>query len=137
MKKILFLSTFVIFSQQYKCWAEIRNYILDKIEITDGTGNIKTTPIPNTANEKPMTLNLILAGLGTNRVTAQCSIYSLAIETQISPLDKNNGTGSDGNREWYYVSHSMGITIIELCGKVVKLHNLGAVPYTYIGEYKQ
>ena len=100
------------------------------MQVTDDTGKLKVVPIL-TLNNEPKIIKLIIAGLGSNRITAQCPIYSLSVETQIYPLDKNI-TGTNGS-EWYYITHSQGVTIIELIGDNVKVYNLGAVPYTYVG----
>ena len=120
-------------------WAEIRAYSLNKIEVTDGAGNVKLLPLL-TDESKPMTMNLNIAGLGTNRVSAQCGIFSLALETQIFPMEKHNSDllprldDATDKAKWFYVRHDQGVTLIELKGDDVKVHNLGLVPYTYVGK---
>ena len=129
MKKVL-LILLLFACCQYGWASEIRDYTLNQMQVTDDAGKVKVVPIL-TLNNKPKTIKLIIAGLGSNRITAQCPIYSLSVETQIYPLDKNI-TGTNGS-EWYYITHSQGVTIIELMGDNLKVYNLGAVPYTYVG----
>ena len=134
MKNFLIILLLVMCYQFYRAdnvWAEISNYSLNQIEIADGTGKSKLIPSLDMSN-KPISHMLTIAGLGTNRVTAQCPILSLSIETQIFPLVENNGTGTDG-ADWYYVTFSQGVTVIQLKGDNVKVYNLGMVPYTYVG----
>jgi len=120
-------------------WAEIRAYSLNKIEVTDGAGNVKLLPLL-TEESKPITMNLNITGLGTNRVTAQCPIYSLAIETEIYPMSPYTQAhlyipdDVTDKSKWFYVRHDQGVTLIELKGDDVKVHNLGLVPYTYVGK---
>lgn len=111
--------------------AEMRTYTLNQYELSDENGAVKTFPIKSD-EKKPMSLKLTLAGLGTNKVTAQAPIYNLSVESQVYPLEKNNGTGVDG-ADWYYVRGDQGLTVIEIKGESIKLHNLGLVNYTYVG----
>ena len=116
---------------QYGWAAETRDYTLNQTEVT-GAGKVEVASILGSDN-KPTTIKLIIAGLGTNHITAQCAMLSLSIETQIYPMDKpDNGTGDDG-AQWYYVRYNLGVTIIELKGDTVKIYNLGDAPYTFIG----
>jgi hypothetical protein len=124
--------------------AEIRDYTLDKIVTIDGSGFSKDEPILTMNPAKPAndeitkptggkgTLHLIIAGIGTDNVTAQCGQIALSIETRIYPMPRNNGTGSDGC-DRYYVSYNCGAVIIEINGENVKLYNLGWHPYIYTG----
>lgn len=141
MKKILVFLLLSYCSQP--CWSEIRSFVLDKIEITDADGTVKTAPITadvldrslKKVTKKEWTGRLTVAGLGTNRVTAQGPGWGLCIETQIFPMDKPDFQieGRTDKAEWFYAVHDQGVTVIELKSKEVKLHNLGLVPYTYVG----
>ena len=138
MKKITLILLAVFCCQP--AWAEIRNYVMTEYELADESGKVITKAILPEGSNKPMTLTLTLSGLGTNRVTAQFPNWGLSQETQIYPLDKFADwlTWSPTDKaNWYYVRHDQGITIIELDGEKVKLHNLGLVKYTYIGTYKR
>lgn len=132
MKKLMLVLLLSICCQY--CWAsEIRSYTLNQMEITREEGGVKIVPILEMDTKKPLTMKLIIAGLGTNRVTAQCSVLSLAIEHQIYPMDKpDNGTGDDG-AQWFYVRFNLGVTIIKIKGDNIALYNLGDAPYTYLG----
>jgi len=129
----LIISVFLPISS---CLAQILNCTLNKIELVDRNSNVTTAPILG-GNKKPETQTLILAGLDSNRITAMAPILSLAVETQLFQLTKDNGTGLDG-REWYYIRNNIGLTLIELDAKraAVKVHALGDVPYTFIGSCK-
>lgn len=130
--KVMLILLFAICCQYGWAYADIRNYSLNQVEVVDGTGRVGVVPIL-TSDNKPMTIKLTIAGLGTKHITAQCAILSLAKETQIYPMDKpGNGTGEDG-AQWYYVRHSQGVTVIELKEDNAKVHNLGMVTYTYVG----
>ncbi len=114
-------------------WAEIRTYVLDKIENIDSSGHTKDEPILIMGTKKQTTLKLVIAGLGTQRVTAQMPNYNLSVESQIFPLNQNNGTGEDGS-DWYYTRGNIGVTIIEIHNDIVKVYGLGNVTYVYVGK---
>ena len=123
MKRVLIILLLTTCCQ--KGWAEVRDYALNQMEVMNGSGNIKTVPIL-TSDRKPITLKLVISGITeagikptTDRITAQCPVLSLSTKTQIYPLDKNNGTGINGSG-WYYITHSQGVTIIELKGRHCK-----------------
>ena len=140
MKKTLIILLLACYQFSFlgNVWAEIRNYTLNQIEITDETGTPKFKTLQS--DGKQITENLVIAGLGTSKVTAQCPIYSLAIETEIYPMSPythahlyspDNVTDKS---KWFYVRHDQGVTLIELKGDDVKVHNIGLVPYTYVGK---
>jgi len=122
-------------------WAEIRTYTLDHQEVIDKANVMKIDNLPILAGEKMdkrIYPELIIAGLGTNHITASCNdIYSLISgtnrEIQIYPMDKNDGSGADVG-DWYYVTYSQGVTIIQINGEIVKVHVLGKFPMTYVGK---
>ncbi len=140
MKKIALILFLLTTCCEY-VWADTRIYTLNQMEVEDGTGNNKNVPIL-TLEKKPTSMKLVIVGLPvsgkrseTDRVTAQCPILSLSKETQIYLMDKpDNGTGDNGS-QWYYIIYNQGVTIIELKGNNVKIHNLGSVPFTYVGKY--
>ncbi len=136
MKKFT-ASLTIIFLLQFiglqNCWAEIRTYVIDKIENIDSSGHSKEEPILVMGTQKPITLKLVIAGLGTQRVTAQMPNYNLSVESQIFPLDQSNGTGEDGS-DWYYTRGNIGVTVIEIHNDIVKVYGLGNVTYVYVGK---
>jgi hypothetical protein len=137
MRKILIIVGMLFFSVQ-PAWSEIRSYSLNQMEITDDVGKSKLIPIL-TIDNKPKTMKLVVAGLGTNRITAQCPIYSLVVETEIYPMGMYTPAHSysrddaTDKAKWYYVRHDQGVTVIEVKGENVKVYNLGMVTYTYVG----
>jgi hypothetical protein len=118
----------ILFSFLQSARAEIRTYALDHYEVmdTEHTMKVKVLPLPRPRN-------LVIAGLGTNRVTAQCHTYVLEKETQIYPLNKNIASG-DEDSGWFYTSFGNAVTIIQINGDNVKVHELGAVPDTLVGR---
>jgi hypothetical protein len=120
--------------------AEIRCYVLNQYEYTDENNKEHITQIPN-MNNNPTEIKLCISGFGTKHVTAQAPIYSLIKETEILPMkykyyeNKSETTG----RLWYYLVTDQGITILEFYenNSKIKLHNLGGVVYTYIGNYSK
>ncbi len=131
MKKILFVLLLTICCQ-YSWASEIREYTLNKMEVMDDAGKVEVAPLL-TLEKEPMTMKLTIAGLGTNRITAQCPIWSLAINPQIYLMDKPTYETGIDETHWYYIRHDQGVTVIELKKDNVKVHNLGMVPYTYVG----
>ncbi len=130
MKKIIFVILFVVCCQ-YGWASEIRNYTLNQMQLSDNTG-VKEIPILG-EDKKPMTLKLVIAGLGSDRVTAQGAVLSLAREHQVYSMNKpDNGTGDDGAK-WYYLRYNLGVTVIRIKGDRIELHVLGDAPYTYLG----
>ncbi len=129
----------MILALNQMAFGEIRTYILDKMQTYNNVSgkDDKTIPMLDMKN-KPMTKTLVIAGINTNKVTAQCLMYSLAIGTQIFPLGgKEANISTSSGTSWYYALNDQGVTIIELNGDSVKLHNLGMVPYTYVGALKK
>jgi hypothetical protein len=150
MKSILLVS--IIFLSYCSTFGEIRKYVLDQIEYSDGkskdadtipygkggASGIHREPILD-MNNKAKTINLILAGLGSNHITAQCPIWNLSVESQLIPMKTKYGENKSdqSGAEWYYVMSEFGVTIIELLDnkKMAKLHNLGVNIYTYVGKF--
>jgi hypothetical protein len=138
MKAILVLLSLFILSSNLK--AEIRCYLLNQYEYTDNNNKEHTTEILD-MNNKKMEIKLYISGFGTNHITAQAPIYPLAKEVEILPMkykyyeNKSETTG----RVWYYVVSDQGITVLEFYenNSKIKLHNLGGVVYTYIGNYSK
>ena len=115
MNKVL-LVIFLLATCCQSAWAEIRNYALTDIEyVVNEYGKTKAEPLLS-EDKKPITFNLILAGLGTERITAQ-SDGSIALpeEVQVYPMQKDNGTGTSQS-EWYYTLYNLGAVIIEIKG---------------------
>jgi len=130
IKKYLLVLLVIIFCQlglTGRVWAEIQTFTLDHFEAmdTEHTGKVKTLPLPGPKK-------LIISGLGTDKITAQCHIYALEEETQIYPINKNIVAGH-GPSDWYYTDFGNMVIIIQITGDNVKVHELGEIPDTLVG----
>jgi hypothetical protein len=110
---------------------------LDRIETV--TPDAKRTLTPMLSLEgKPMTSTLIVTGLGTRRVTAKGTAYTLALGDRILPMPPAPGQEEDEN-DWFYARSKMGVTVLQIpkLGRPrveVRLHNLGVSPYSFVGR---
>jgi|GEM_PF-3418743 len=141
--KMIIYSIAICFEFCSSVFGDMKLFELDSIEYTDWKGgkcNITHQPIYTISNTTKVE-NLFIAGLGTNRITAQCGLYSLANETQIYPMKNKYGDNKSetSGSVWYYTLSDQGVTIIEFQNnyKMVKIYNLGMVPYTYFGNVKK
>jgi|WetSurMetagenome_2_1015567.scaffolds.fasta_scaffold274468_2 hypothetical protein len=140
MKAILFLILLVALAMNSFAKNAIVNkrcYNLTEYEYYDERKNQYVTKIPS-QGEKDFNAKLVINGFGTSRMTAQCPIYSLLFETEVYPLF-SKGFGNKSKligRTWYYTLGDRGVTILEFYenSSKVKLHNLGGLVYTYVGQ---
>ena len=110
---------------------------LDRIETVTPDAKRSQTPIL-TLNGEPGPKTLIIAGLGTRAVTAKSLVYTLALGDRVLPMPAAPGQMEDNN-DWFYARSEQGVTVLQIpkTGRPnveVRLHNLGLVPYTYIGR---
>jgi hypothetical protein len=64
--------------------AEIRRYIIDQVMEQTADGKTRLVPMKSVEG-KPMKEPLVVAGLGTSRVTAQFHNWALVFETRVYP----------------------------------------------------
>jgi hypothetical protein len=102
-------------------------YALDHYETMDAdhAGKVKVLPLQSPKK-------FVIAGLGTEKVTAQGDLYVFSKETQIYPLNSNRASWVNDSK-WYYTSFGNQVCIIQIEGDAIKVHELGGVPDTLAG----
>jgi hypothetical protein len=134
--KGIFLAFLICISYR-ALFAEILHFTLDSIEL--GT---KNEPILD-LDKKPMQVYMDIAGLGTDKVTAEGTALPMVWFSKESRVFPMNGSqklniSKDYGEEWYYTLFDQGVIIIELRHgrKSIRVHRLGAISVIYVGVQK-
>ena len=109
---------------------------IDRVETVTADAKRRITPM-RAVDGKQVSRTLIVAGLGTPTVTAKANVYTLALGERVLPMPA--GPGQEDNNDWFYARSDQGVTVLQIpkAGRPnveVRLHNLGMVPYTYVGR---
>ncbi len=123
-------------------YGELLTCVMDQTETVDPeTMGHTLRPIRTLVEKRPKSETLVIAGLGTKRVTAKMKNYTLALGSEVYPMDERGSYKPTVNEDadWYYARSDQGITVLEIPRKGrprvrVRLHNLGAVHYTFVGN---
>ena len=121
---------------------ELLTCLMDQVETVDPKTNQRMLhPLLTLVEKRPAPHSLVIAGLGTKRVTAKMKNYTLALGSEVYPMDERETYQPAANEdaEWFYARSDQGVTILEIPRKgrprvTMRLHNLGMVPYTFVGK---